>query len=454
MRTQRHWYDYNIESNIRSIALLEPIVARISLMSPEERASFKLKPGLGGQSVSYYERIIRKIYGRDQGAEAIQALYDSPAVAAPIILNRMKQKDEEWKKALREWNRVWREVDAKNYYRSLDVSVIRPTDITVPRLPLSQTKLTRDVFPQHQGLTFKANDKKMTTSKFLVSEIETLRREQRQKRVSASSDPTATPSLRPSHQFEMQIDDFDVVFDVLKLIFSYLDRASTPHSNKERGAIENTLRKMIPLIFNISEKEVEANLAPIIVFGEEAEGEENGVDSDGDESMAGLSDTAASASDTSSTIPNGKKTSKKSLADLRKQLLTGTLQAKAADSADDEEAAVEKNENVEIVPSLAEETWITASPVPWPLPSTKSAASTTTVPINGNASGRSKSHAKKAPESAELAGDASATAFEKKTAEPRYNFYGTQAMYCFMRLFHVSYLFSPLDRDAQKVRSG
>ena len=92
-------------------------------MTAEERMLFRLKPGLGGQSTSFYERIIKKIYGRDQGVEAIQALYDNPSVAAPIILNRLKQKDDEWKKALREWNRVWREVDAKNFYRSLDVSL-------------------------------------------------------------------------------------------------------------------------------------------------------------------------------------------------------------------------------------------------------------------------------------------------------------------------------------------
>lgn len=106
---------------------------RISLMTPEEKAAFRLKPGLGGQSSSFYERIIKKIYGRDHGLEAIQALYDSPAIAAPIILNRLKQKDEEWKRALREWNKVWREVDAKNYYRSLDVS----RRAQVPSLSLS-----------------------------------------------------------------------------------------------------------------------------------------------------------------------------------------------------------------------------------------------------------------------------------------------------------------------------
>lgn len=91
-------------------------------MSAEERSTFRLKPGLGGPSSSFYERTIKKIYGKDQGVEALGALYETPAIAAPIILARLKQKDEEWRKALREWNRVWRDVDAKNFYRSLDVS--------------------------------------------------------------------------------------------------------------------------------------------------------------------------------------------------------------------------------------------------------------------------------------------------------------------------------------------
>ncbi|CAG8603504.1 7985_t:CDS:10 [Funneliformis mosseae] len=36
------------------------------------------------------------------------------------FLKRLKQKDEEWKRARREWNKIWREIDAKNYYKSLD----------------------------------------------------------------------------------------------------------------------------------------------------------------------------------------------------------------------------------------------------------------------------------------------------------------------------------------------
>lgn len=123
---ERHEYDFHIEANLRTIALLEPIAARIATMEPEERMTFRLKPGLGNQSKSIYQRIIKKVYGKEMGREVIQALHENPCTSVPIVLARLKQKDEEWKRALREWNRVWREVDAKNFYRSLDVSEPAP----------------------------------------------------------------------------------------------------------------------------------------------------------------------------------------------------------------------------------------------------------------------------------------------------------------------------------------
>ena len=400
---ERHWYDYHLESIRRSIALIEPIVARISLMNAEERSHFKLKPGLGGDSSSYYERMIRKIYGRDQGYEAINALYESPAVAAPIILNRLKQKDEEWKRALREWNRVWREVDAKNFYRSLD----------------------------HQGMTFKNNDKKTTTSKFLLGEIETLRRDQKQKRISLASEASSFPQtpLRPRHQFEMHIDDTSVLFDVLKLAFSFLDRANTPYTSKERTAIESTLRRLVPLMFCLEDKEVEANLAPAIMFdgdGNAAEAPaENGVDSDADDSA--MSDTNGTASDASALAPPTLKKGKKSIADLRKKLLTtgmnGAHGEKHALSGEDAAVAKEKR----ISSALDEGSWISASPVPWP----NAAPHVQAVPTSPRKRNPMQSPERDASRASEDRDDLN------KEGEPRYNFFASQPFYCFTRLFHV-----------------
>jgi paired amphipathic helix protein Sin3a len=67
----------------------------------------------------------------------VENLKRYPAVVIPILLQRMKQKDIEWNKAKREWNKVWRQVSERNYLKSLD----------------------------HQSAIFKSNEKKNLTSK-------------------------------------------------------------------------------------------------------------------------------------------------------------------------------------------------------------------------------------------------------------------------------------------------
>ncbi|KPV76505.1 uncharacterized protein RHOBADRAFT_52502 [Rhodotorula graminis WP1] len=267
---ERHWYSYHLESMARTIAYLEPIAARLALMPSDERAAFKLGAAsaagahddavpagagmIGGTAPSVYERIVRKIYGKDHGWEILQALEDNPAVAVPIVLARLKQKDEEWKRAEREWNKVWREVDAKNHYRALD----------------------------HQGIPFKAIDKKTTTtSKSLTAEIESLRRDKQMKRydvpghavpqhpsqpVAAVTHPTDAvaaslpPPLRPRHQFELHMANRGVLFDVLKLTLSYLDRDASGFSAPERARVEAFLRLFVPLLWGIGHDAMEAAL--------------------------------------------------------------------------------------------------------------------------------------------------------------------------------------------------
>ena len=152
---ERLEFDYYMESNLRTIQILETIANRIANMTPEQKANFKLPPGLGHNSTTIYKKVIRKIYDKDRGFEVIDALHENPAIAVPIVLKRLKQKDEEWKRAQREWNKVWREMEQKVFYKSLD----------------------------HLGLTFKQADKKLLTAKQLVSEISTVKVEQQNKRL-------------------------------------------------------------------------------------------------------------------------------------------------------------------------------------------------------------------------------------------------------------------------------
>lgn len=96
---ERYEFDLNIEANLHVISILEPIARKISMMDPDDRSKFKLEPGLGGTSVAIYNRVIKKIYDSERGLEVIDALHENPSIAVPVILKRLKQKDEEWKRS-------------------------------------------------------------------------------------------------------------------------------------------------------------------------------------------------------------------------------------------------------------------------------------------------------------------------------------------------------------------
>ncbi|KLO14002.1 hypothetical protein SCHPADRAFT_851670 [Schizopora paradoxa] len=216
---ERHEYDFHIEAITRTIAMLDPINAKIMQVPPEERAAGKFKTNFAGASKAIYHRTIKKVYGRDAGLEVIRSLVDCAGLAVPIVLSRLKQKEEEWKKAQREWNKVWREVDAKNYQKSLD----------------------------HQGISFKANDKKAITMKAFINQIELAREEQMSKRASLI-DPSLSRT-RPRYQLAFVLEDTDVLQDVLKLTFSFLDRMQHHYTFPERRRVEAFLRLFFPMFF-------------------------------------------------------------------------------------------------------------------------------------------------------------------------------------------------------------
>ncbi|GAA5880524.1 hypothetical protein JCM16303_005415 [Sporobolomyces ruberrimus] len=234
---ERHEYDYHIEANLRTITLLEPIASRIAVMDPEERAVFRLKPGLGNQNKSIYQRVLKRVYGKEQGLEVIQALHENPCVAVPIVLARLKQKDEEWKRALREWNRVWRESDAKNFWKALD----------------------------HQGIALKANDKRFLNAKALVSEIESLKREQNQR-----ATISARPEPIPRFQLSYDVSDRRAFYDAARLVFSYLDRSHLV-TFAEKPRVDAALRDILSLSFAISPEEFSAELLAGTNDAEDAE---------------------------------------------------------------------------------------------------------------------------------------------------------------------------------------
>lgn len=221
---ERLEFDYHMESNLRTIQTLETIANRIANMTPEQKANFTLPPGLGHNSTTIYKKVIRKIYDKDRGFEVIDALHENPAIAVPIVLKRLKQKDEEWKRSQREWNKVWREMEQKVFYKSLD----------------------------HLGLTFKQADKKLLTVKQLVSEISTVKMEQQNKRLHP-----LTP--KPQEQLNYVFKDMEVIMDILKLADVFINRSSN-YSANDREKLGQFFQFFVSLFFGIPAEDIEKSL--------------------------------------------------------------------------------------------------------------------------------------------------------------------------------------------------
>ena len=222
---ERHEYQIQLEGLARTIGILEPLATRLNEMPLGERAALRLRPDLGGQSRWIYMRTLKKVYGKDAGTEVYQALQEAPAVAVPVVLARLKQKNEEWRRAQREWSLTWRQVDARNFYKSLD----------------------------HTGINCKQNDKKAITTKAFVTEIDNVRteqelqeRQQLQQKRSRVRPACARGSL--GFQLSYSFADSGVLCDALKLVYSYLDHNQATYSLPERRSVERFLRAFMPVL--------------------------------------------------------------------------------------------------------------------------------------------------------------------------------------------------------------
>ncbi|PNS20411.1 hypothetical protein CAC42_5861 [Sphaceloma murrayae] len=211
---ERHDYDFHIEACGRTIQLLEPFAQQLLRMGEKERENVEIPPGIGGQSETIHKRIIMKIYGRVEGQEVITALHARPYAVIPVVLNRLKQKHEEWKNAQREWEKIWRDQTGKIFWKSLD----------------------------HQAVNAKQADKRQFQTKTLLGEIQTKYEEQKKQRVQGA--PVAQVT-KP--QMSFHIEDMEVVADACCLVLTYAEQ----YHSTEAPRFSSFLREFVPLFFGI-----------------------------------------------------------------------------------------------------------------------------------------------------------------------------------------------------------
>uniref|UniRef100_A0A3Q1J5Z5 Paired amphipathic helix protein Sin3b n=1 Tax=Anabas testudineus TaxID=64144 RepID=A0A3Q1J5Z5_ANATE len=207
---ERFELDVVLETNLATIRVLESVQKKLSRLSPEDQDRFRLDDCLGGTSEVIQRRAVYRIYG-DKAPEIIEGLKRSPATAVPVVLKRLKAKEEEWREAQQGFNKIWREQYEKAYLKSLD----------------------------HQGVNFKQNDMKALRSKSLLNEIESVYDESRNGSGSASSS-------EPHMVFTYE--DKQILEDAASLIIYHVKRQPTIHKD-DKDHIKRIIQHFVPDLF-------------------------------------------------------------------------------------------------------------------------------------------------------------------------------------------------------------
>ncbi|CAH8504210.1 unnamed protein product [Heterobilharzia americana] len=157
---ERYEVDMVTELNRAAMQNLVVVKRRMDRMSKEELNQFHMDDKLGGTSAILMRKAIHRVYG-DKAGDVIYGLRNCPNTVLPLVIQRMRQKDTEWRETIRNYQRSWADQDARNYLRSLD----------------------------HQGAAFKQRDAPFIRSKTMISQIESIARNDKHTSCHSSSDP-------------------------------------------------------------------------------------------------------------------------------------------------------------------------------------------------------------------------------------------------------------------------
>lgn len=212
---ERFELDVVIETNASTIRVLEGVHKKMNRMTQEEIQKYKLDECMGGCSPTIHQRAIKRIYG-DKAPDIIEGLKRNPAVAVPVVLRRLKAKEEEWREAQKGFNKIWREQNEKYYLKSLD----------------------------HQGINFKQNDVKALRSKSLFNEIETLYDERHEQ----GDDGNGDGQGNNGPHLVLPYKDKSVLDDAANLLIHHVKRQTAVHK-EDKQRIKLLLKHFIPDLF-------------------------------------------------------------------------------------------------------------------------------------------------------------------------------------------------------------
>ncbi|XP_042010268.1 paired amphipathic helix protein Sin3-like 3 isoform X2 [Salvia splendens] len=146
-------------------------------------------------------RCIERLYG-DHGLDVRDVLRKNAPLALPVILTRLQQKQEEWARCRSDFNKIWAEIYAKNYHKSLD----------------------------HRSFYFKQQDTKNLSAKAFLAEIrEMSEKDQNEDEKILSISGGYKQPIKPHMKFEYP--DPDIQEDLYQLMKYACGEVCTPEQH-------------------------------------------------------------------------------------------------------------------------------------------------------------------------------------------------------------------------------
>ncbi|CAF0839927.1 unnamed protein product [Didymodactylos carnosus] len=198
--------DIVMEVNLSAIRALESVQMHMNTMTQDQLNTFQLGEELGGQSAFTQRQAVQRIYG-ERANEIIDGLKRNPRVAVPIVLRRLKSKDEEWREAKKNFERFWKEQSEKFYLKSLD----------------------------HMGINCKNNDARIIRNRHLLNEIENVRTE-REEQLNAN--------ITQPHLI-FRYEDLSILDDAASLIV-FLVKRQMGFGKEDKQKIKEIMYQFLP----------------------------------------------------------------------------------------------------------------------------------------------------------------------------------------------------------------
>lgn len=204
-------------------------------MKAEELTKFKLDNSLGGDSEIIHLKAVQRIYG-EKAKDFIEGLKQNPHVAVPLVLKRLKAKDEEWREAKKNLEKIWREQIEKSYLKSLDYCAV----------------------------PFKQSDQKHLKTKSLLNEIENIYYERIEAKEEANAAAAALGSVMNTEltktnsvlqhnepHLSFKYEDKSILEDAAALIIHHVKR-QTAIQKEDKHKIKQIIYHFLPDLFFVS----------------------------------------------------------------------------------------------------------------------------------------------------------------------------------------------------------